>query len=205
MLAMIKRKKITLQKAFPYILTVGSALGLLASFILSYDTVKISQNSHYAPACNLNPVLSCGDVINASGDKILNVPYPFYGIAAFAALLAIAVVLLAGAQFKRWLWICLEIGGVLGLAAAYAMLIKSVYKIHALCPYCLTIDIETTTMVWYLTLYNIDNKYMTLPGTRAKQTYKWVREHHLDLLILWFLIIIGLVLKHFWYYYGKHL
>jgi uncharacterized membrane protein len=194
-----------LRNIFPYMLVIAGILGLLASLILSYDTFQISQNSHYLPSCNLNPVLSCGNVINATGDKIFGLPYPYYGIAAFAVLLTVGVVMFAGAKFKNWFWITFQVVATLGLLGAYGLLLKSIFKIHALCPYCLSIDIVTTTLVWYLTLYNIDNKIFRTNNPKVKQAYRWIRSHHLDLLILWFLIVTALVLKHFWYYYGKHL
>jgi uncharacterized membrane protein len=199
------RTKASLNKVFPYLLGVGGLLGLVASFILSYDTFRISQNSHYLPSCNLNPVLSCGNVINASGDKIFGVPYPYYGIAAFAVILTIAVVMFAGAKFKNWFWIAFQTAATLGIIGAYSLLLKSIFKIHALCPYCLSVDVVTTTLVWYLTLYNFDNKIIKLKSARAKKIYGWVRMHHLDLLVLWFLLVIAFILNHFWYYYGKHL
>jgi len=201
----MKWSDLSLVKVFPYLIVVVGLIGLFASFTLTYDTFKISQNAHYLPSCNLNPVLSCGNVINATGDKIFGLPYPYYGIAAFAVLLTVGVGMFAGAKFKRWFWMAFQIIATLGVLGAYGLLLKSIFKIHALCPYCLSVDIVTTTLLWYLTLYNIDTKVIKLNGTKAKKVYAWIRLHHLDLLILWFLIITALVIKHFWYYYGKHL
>ncbi len=197
--------KLSLNKTFPYILIVVGIIGLFASFVLTHDTLKIAQNSHYVPSCNLNPVLSCGDVINAAGDKILGLPYPYYGIAVFAVLISAGASMLAGAKFKRWYWLVFQTGVTLGTLGAYLLLLKSIFKIHALCPFCLSVDVVTTILFWYTTLYVIDNKYIKLNNAKAKNAYQWVRKHHLDLLILWFIIVIGLILKHFWYYYGKHL
>jgi hypothetical protein len=55
----------------------------------------------------------------------------------------------------------------------------------------------------YVTLYNIDNKYIKLPKSWARP-YAWIRRHHLDLLVLWLVVIGALILKHFWYYYGRN-
>jgi uncharacterized membrane protein len=197
--------KTSLNRLFPYILVIGGVIGLLASLILSYDTLQVSKNAHYIPSCNLNPVISCGNVINTAGDTIFRLPYPYYGLIAFAVLVTTGAAMLAGAKFKRWYWLAFQAGVTLGTAGAYFLLLKSVYKIHALCPYCLSVDVVTTTLFWYLTLYNIDNGVIKLKNQRLKSIYKWVRSHHLDLLILWFIIVTGLILKHFWYYYGKHL
>jgi len=64
--------------------------------------------------------------------------------------------------------------------------------------------VVTITSFWYVTLYNIDNKYIKLPRGRTQSVYGWIRKHHLDLLVLWFLIIAALILNHFWYYYGRY-
>jgi uncharacterized membrane protein len=198
-------QRLTLKKTFPSILLIGGVLGLIASFVLSYDTFKVSQNGHYIPSCNLNPVLSCGTVISTAGDTIFGLPYPYYGIAAFAVLVTIGSAMLAGARFKRWYWITFQSAFTLGTIGAYLLLLRSLFKIHALCPYCLSVDVVTTTLFWYVTLYNIDQKHIRLPKGKAQQSYNWVRRHHLDLLILWFVIVTGLILKHFWYYYRNHL
>ncbi len=63
--------------------------------------------------------------------------------------------------------------------------------------------VVSITAFWYVTLYNIDQKNIRLPK-KAGKPYAWIRRHHLDLLVLWFLIITALILKHFWYYYGRN-
>jgi hypothetical protein len=68
----------------------------------------------------------------------------------------------------------------------------------------MTVWVVTITCFWYVTLYNIDQKHIKLPKGKAQQVYGWIRRHHLDILVLWLLIIAGLILKHFWYYYGKN-
>jgi len=201
----MRLKKLTLKSTFPYILLIGGIIGIGASLILSYDTFKVSQNPHYIPSCNLNPVLSCGNVINTAGDTIFHIPYPYYGIAAFAVLITVGSGMLAGAKFKRWYWLTFQAALTLGIIGAYLLLIRSVYRIHALCPYCLSVDVVTTTLFWYLTLYNIDQGHIVFKKPKAKKLYAWIRRHHLDILILWFVIVIGLILKHFWYYYRNHL
>lgn len=198
-------KKITLDKAFPYLLIIGGAIALIASFILTYDTLQIAQNPHYVPSCSLNPILSCGSVINAAGDKILGLPYPYYGIAAFGILLSMGFGMIAGAKYKLWYWRAFQIAITLGTIGAYFLLIKSIYKIHALCPFCLSVDAVTTTLFWYTTLSSFEKGVIPQSNKQVGKAYKWARTHHLDLLILWFVIVIGLILKHFWYYYGKHI
>jgi hypothetical protein len=61
----------------------------------------------------------------------------------------------------------------------------------------------TITSFWYVTLFNIDQKNIKLPA-RLNKPYVFVRRHHLDILIIWLFIIACLILKHFWYYYGRN-
>lgn len=194
---------LSLEKVYPWLLVVGGVIALVASLILAHDTLAIAKNPNYVPDCNLNPVVSCGDVITFKGDSIFGLPYPFYGIAAFAVLTTIGVGMLAGGVFKKWFHNTLWAGVGLGIIGAYYLLLKSMYEIHALCPFCLSVDVVITTLFWYTSLYNIDHG--AFKKLKAKKAYLWARKHHLDILLLWFIVVIAFILKHFWYYYGKHL
>src|SRR5579875_1419951 len=138
--------KFSLRQAYPYLLVIGGVIGLIASLILTHDTLSIAQNHHYIPSCNLNPVLSCGNVINAPGDTILGLPYPFYGIGVFAVLIGVGAGLFAGAKYKKWYWVTFQALMTFGTIGAYLLLIKSVFSIHSLCPFCLSVDVVTTTL-----------------------------------------------------------
>lgn len=112
--------------------------------------------------------------------------------------------MLAGAAFKRWFWLGMQVAVTLGVLGVMGLFVDSVYIIKALCPVCMVIWVVTITSFWYITLYNIEKKHIRLPKGKATSVYAWVRKHHLDLLLLWFLIIAVLILNHFWYYYGKY-
>lgn len=196
-------KNLTLQKALPWILLIGGIIGYICSFIIMWDKVKLADNPNYIPSCSLNPVVSCGSVMKSAQAHTFGFSNPFIGLGAFPAVAVVGGAMLAGARrMKRWFWITLQIGYVLGTAFAYWLLFESVYRIKALCPYCLTIDVVMTITLWYLTLYNIDQKNIRLPKGKAIVAYGWIRRHHLDILVAWFIIAIALILKHFWYYYG---
>lgn len=199
------KTKLTLEKALPWILIIGGLLAYIASFILALDKVKILENPHYVPSCNLNPVLSCGTVMLSHQANAFGFPNPFIGLGTFPVIMIVGGAMLAGAKFKRWFWLGLEAGLVLGIGFAYWLLFESIYRIHALCPYCLVVDVMLITISWYVTLYVIDNKYLRLPKGRLQKIYSWIRRHHIDILIAWFIVLIALILHHFWYYYKNHL
>ncbi len=196
-------KSVTLKMAVPYIILVASSIGLIASIFLVYDQVQIWQNPNYLAPCSLNPVLSCGSVINSKQGHVFGVPAPFLGLLMFPALATVGALLVAGVTLKRWIWLGLQAAVTGGVVFALWLFWVSVYKVHALCPFCLATDVAVYTMAWYVTLYNIEQGYI-LTSKKLRKTMTFMRVHHLDLLILLFLVITAFILNHFWYYYGQY-
>ena len=183
---------------------VAGIVGITASAILVYDHNKIVQNPNYVPNCNLNPVIACGSVLKSPEASVFDFPNPYIGLVVFPMLLTTGIALTAGARLKRWYWLGLEAGAVFGVAFVHWLFYESVYRIHALCPYCMGVWLVTIPTFWYVTLYNIQAGHIKV-AEDWKSFTNWLVKHHLDILILWYLIIIGLILNHFWYYYGHHL
>ncbi|HVS58226.1 MAG TPA: vitamin K epoxide reductase family protein [Candidatus Saccharimonadales bacterium] len=198
-------QKLTLKKAFPYILIIGGIIGLICSFTLTYDTQQIALNPSYQPSCNLNPIISCGNIAkSAQGTIIGNIPNPWWGMMAFPVVITLGVVLLAGGTFKRWFWLAVQGGATLGVIAVHWFFYQSVYTLNELCPFCLGVWAVTIPLFWYTTLYNFDQGILKLPKDSWQKVAGFARQHHIDLLVLWILIIAALILKHFWYYYGHY-
>lgn len=198
-------KNWTLKKVLPYILIIGGIIGYACAFTIMFDKIQILNNPHYIPSCNLNPIISCGSVMQSKQSNAFGFANPFIGLGAFPVLAIIGVAMLAGAKFRSWFWLGLEAGMVFAVGFVHWLFFESVYRIHSLCPWCMVVWVVTITTFWYVTLYNIDQGHLKLPAGKVRQTYGWVRRHHLDLLVLWLLVITGLILKHFWYYYGHRL
>lgn len=197
------KTKLTLQKSLPYILIISGIIGLLASFILTYDIIQLSADPNFVPNCNLNPVISCGSVLASSEGSVFGFPNSFIGLAAYAVLITVGTAMLAGAKFKRWFWLSLQAGATFAIIFVHWLFYNSVYVINALCPYCISVWIITIVSFSYITFYNVDQGHIKISKSMQK-IYAWKRRHHLDLVLLWIFIIGALILKHFWYYYGKN-
>jgi len=198
------RQKPNLTKILPYILIIGGVIGVFCAFVLSQDKVRLAQNPNTHLSCSIDPVIACGNVIKSNQGHAFGFPNPFLGLAGYAAIVTIGVALIAGARFKRWFWLLIEGGLLFAMGFLAWLLFQSLYRIHALCPYCLAVDAATLPVFWYVTLYNIDQRNIRLPKGKARQAYAWIRRQHLGLLILFFILIIAWILKHFWYYYGRN-
>ncbi len=199
----VKAKNYSFANALPWILIIAGAVGIVCSMFLIYDQIKIWENPGYTPFCSLNPIVSCGTVINSKQGDILRIPGPIWGLIAFPVLLTIGVAIKAGAKFKRWFWQGLQLGATLGVAFAFWLFNLSLYKVHALCPFCLTVDVVVYVSFWYITLYNLQAGNIRL-GKSLNKIRLFMVKHHLDILIFWFLILLAWILHHFWYYYGQH-
>lgn len=200
----MKKWNRTVKNALPYILVIGGLVGILCAFALSQDKLKLAMNPGAHLECSLNPVVSCGNTLKSAQGEAFGFPNPFLGLAGYSVVLTIGVVMLAGAKFKRWFWLLIEAGLLFAIGFLAWLFFQSLYNIHILCPYCLAVDAVTIPVFWYVTLYNIDQRNIRLPKGRAQKAYGWVRRHHLDLLILSYLLIIFWIVKHFWYYYGRN-
>ena len=194
-------QKRTLKQNLAWIYIIFGLIGVFCAFTLSQDKIRLLENPNSALGCSLDPILACGNVISSSQGHAFGFPNPFLGLAGFAAVVTIGVAILAGGRFKRWLWLAIEAGLTFALFFVHWLFYQSVYIIGNRCIYCMAVWIVVITTWWYTTLFNIDQKHISLPA-RLKKPYAFLRRHHLDILVLWFLAIAALILNHFWYYYG---
>lgn len=194
-------KQLTLRRVLPWMLIITGAVGLACSFILTVDKMHVLRDPSFKPGCDLNPVLSCGSIMDSAQSAALGFENTFIGLAGFAVIITTGVVLLAGARLKGWYWLGMQAGLTLGVLFVHWLIYSSLYRLGSLCPFCIVTWVIVITSFWYITLYNVQEQHIKLQGTLLRIA-QYTRKHHLDILILWLLIIVALILQRFWYYYG---
>lgn len=195
-------KGITIQQAFPYILIVTAIIGFFASFVLMVEHIALIKDPNHNLSCSINPILSCGPVMNSPTASQFGFPNPIMGIASFAAQGLLGLALLAGARMKSWFW---KLWGVqvLGSVAFTLFLIQqSVFSIKALCIYCMTVWVVLSISSWYTLQFMLAEGHI---GNTKSQATQFVRKYHGDILFVWFLLVVGLILWEFWYFFGPKL
>lgn len=202
-LRMVKTTR-TLETTLPWLLIIFGIIGLVAAYVITDEKFKLLVNPNYHPACSINPIISCGSVMQSKQAAVFGFPNPFIGLAAFPVLIATGAAMLAGAKLKRWYWLGLEAGAVFGLGFVHWLFFESVYRIHALCPYCMGVWVVTIGTFIYVTLYNLRTGHIKTPA-KLRRTVGFIGRHHGDVYVLWLLVIAALILHHFWYYFGKNL
>lgn len=195
------KKQMTLARSFPWTLIVGGSIGLWAASVLMIEKITLLKNPAAQLSCDLNPIVSCGSVINTPQASAFGFPNPIIGIAGFAILITIGMALLAGAQFKRWFWLGLQGGTLFGIGFIHWLFFQSVYRINALCPYCMVVWIVVIPLFVYTLVWNIKTGHIKVPK-RLSRAAAFLTTNHLGVIILWYLAIASLILNHFWYFFG---
>src|SRR5437868_7128426 len=156
--------KWTLEKILPWLLLIGGVIALVASIMLSIEVFDRLKNPHYVPVCNLNPILSCTSVADSKQAHAFGFPNYFIGIAGYAIVAAIGVVLLAGAKLAKWFWKLFEVGLLFAVAFVTWLQFETLYRIGALCIFCMIVWVCTIPIFLYTTLYNIQTGNLTVPS-----------------------------------------
>jgi uncharacterized membrane protein len=172
-------------RVLPWLLLFGGLIGLAASAVLTVEKIAILRDPAYVPSCSINPVLSCGSVMTKPQAEAFGFPNPLLGIAGFAVVATVGAALLAGATFRRWFWLGLQAGVTFGAGFIHWLIFQSLYRIGALCPYCMVVWAVTIPIFWYVTLHNLRRRF----------------TFHGVVLTLWFVLVLTLITEHFWSYW----
>lgn len=180
---------------------VWSALGLAAAFTLAVDKIKILQDPTYEPSCNFNPILSCGSVMVTDQAQAFGFPNPYLGLIGFSIMLTVGVLLASRVVLPRWVIAGAAVGSLLGAVFIHWLAFQSLYRIGALCPWCMVVwTITMPTALWF-TLKALNQ----LPSGPLRRATLVVWQWRFTLLALWYLAVFVLILIRFWDYWSTHL
>jgi uncharacterized membrane protein len=177
-----------------WILSAG-ALGFAAAFTLTLEKIEILINPAYVPSCSINPVLSCGSVMITPQAAALGFPNPLIGVVAFTVVVVTGVLALAKVSLPQWYWAGLAVGTLLGVGFVHWLIFQSLYRIGALCPYCMVVWAVTIPLL--VVVSSIALKPLVGNGV-ARAVYQW----RWSLVALWFTALILLILVRFWNYWS---
>lgn len=183
---------------FALLLIMCGLIGLAASFMLTIDTMELLANPNTKLNCNINPIISCGSVMKTPEASLFGFTNSLLGLPAFSIILAMGVGTLAGITFRRWMWLGLLGGTASGMVLVHWLFYQSVYHIQALCPYCMAVWIVTMLIFLYTFRYVMAHHYS---GRFQRSVHIFLSQHHGDIFVFWVLLIGGLILRHFWYYF----
>ncbi|MFD0153042.1 vitamin K epoxide reductase family protein [Streptomyces sp. NPDC055721] len=151
-------------RAFSWLLVITGAAGLLASWVITIDKIKLLEDPSFTPGCSLNPIVSCGNIMKSEQAAVFGFPNPMLGLVTYAMVIAIGVGLLAGARYRRWYWLGLNAGTLFGVGFCTWLMYQSLYEINSLCLWCCLAWVATIVMFWYVTSHNVRRGVIPAPG-----------------------------------------
>ncbi|MFI6035333.1 vitamin K epoxide reductase family protein [Streptomyces sp. NPDC051315] len=150
-------------RGFALLLVLTGAAGLLASWVITLDRSKLLQDPDFTPGCSLNPVLTCGSVMESAQASAFGFPNPMLGLVAYGIVVCVGVSLLAGAAFPRWYWLTFAAGCLFGVAFVSWLQFESLYRINALCLWCCLAWIATIPLFWYVVSFVVRHRFLPAP------------------------------------------
>jgi uncharacterized membrane protein len=169
------------------LLAIAGLVGLVAALALSIEKFRQLENPLYVPSCTLSEVLSCGSVLGSDQSELLGFPNSFVGIGGFAAVLLLGLVLTTGGTVGRRAWWVVLGGLALAVVFVHWLAFQTLYRIGALCPYCLVVWAATIPAFWYVLLHVVQARRLDV-----------LRRNHAVGLSLWLMAIALLVLERFY-------
>jgi uncharacterized membrane protein len=158
----------TRNRPFGWLLVITGVVGWLASGTLVLEKLEVLKDPNHTTVCDVNPWISCGQVMQTWQSSLFGFPNMFIGIVAFAVIIAVGMALLAGATFARWYWLGLQAGVTLGFAFVVWLWSQALYSIHILCPFCMIVWAAMIPLFVWVTIRNITSGVIPVPANAAR-------------------------------------
>jgi uncharacterized membrane protein len=142
--------------AIALFLVVTGLVGLFGAFNLVLDEFKVAADPNAKLGCNVNPFISCTDVMSSWQGHLFGFPNPVLGAMGFVAPVAVGVILLVGGVIRaRPFWLAFNLGVFLAWVFVTWLFTQTVWFIGALCPWCMLVWAVTIPMFWVFTCWNL--------------------------------------------------
>ena len=159
-----------------WILVVGGLIGIAASIELIIQKIAVLSNPDFVPNCDINPILSCGSVINTEQASLFGFPNPVLGVIGFTTVIMFGALLFAGVELPKSIWLGLNFGALAGMFLVIWLVGQSLYVIGALCPWCMVVWAITIPIFWQVTTDNLASKSLSFGRGLSEifVTLKWI-------------------------------
>lgn len=176
-------------------LALAGTIGLFASAILIIEKINLLKDPADALSCDINPFVSCGNVINTDQASAFGFPNPLLGVAGFAIVVTLGVLLAAGVKLPSFVQAGLWFGSLLGVGLVTWLQYQSIYDIESLCPYCMVVWSVTIPIFVLVTAWILRTLH---PGAALT---RFVNNWSVLIIVLWYVAIASAI----WFQFGSDL
>ncbi|OBH60640.1 vitamin K epoxide reductase family protein [Mycobacterium sp. E2479] len=177
---------------------ISGLVGLAASMTLTVEKIDILLDPSYVPSCNINPILACGSVMVTPQASVLGFPNPLLGLVAFTVVVVTGLLALTKVALPQWYWLGMTIGVAVGAVFVHWLIFQSLYRINALCPYCMVVWVVTISLlvvVASIAYRPVLQRRQSGPGWVLFQ-WRW------SIAALWFTAVFSMIMARFWDYWS---
>lgn len=175
---------------------IAGVIGLASSMTLTVEKIDILLNPAYVPSCNINPILSCGSVMITPQASLLGFPNPLLGLVGFAVVVVTGLLAVTKVPLPQWYWVGLAAGLLIGAGFVHWLIFQSLYRINALCPYCMVVWAVTISLL--VVVASIAVRPVLPHGGPAALLFRW----RWSITALWFTAVFLLIMARFWDYWS---
>ena len=177
---------------------IAGVIGFVASMTLTVEKIELLLNPSYVPSCNINPIVSCGSVMVTPQASVLGFPNPLLGLVGFTVVIVTGVLAVAKVSLPQWYWVGLLVGVLVGSAFVHWLIFQSLYRIGALCPYCMVVWAVTISLLVVVASIAFRPALQRRESGAARVLYHW----RWSIAILWFTAVFLLIMVRFWNYWS---
>lgn len=181
------------------LLLIGGAIGLLSAAVLIIEKVNFLQDEADGKtaqlSCDINAFVSCGGVINTDQASVFGFPNPLIGVAGFAVVVTLGVLLVASVRLPTFVWLGLQAGALFGIGFVTWLQSQSIYEIGKLCPWCMVVWTVMIPIFVWLTARNLA---VFAPDNAVS---RFVSDWTLLINVLWYVVVISAI----WFEFGSNL
>ena len=160
-------------RPFALVLLVTGVIGWVASAILVLERLQLYKDPGHVTSCDINPWVSCGQVMGTWQSELFGFPNPLIGIVAFAVVITTAMTILAGARLGRWYWAGLQVGVTLGAVFVIWLWSQALFAIYILCLYCMIVWAAMIPLFLLLTVRNLAHGVIPAPPRLVRFATEW--------------------------------
>lgn len=179
-------------------LLLSGLFGLIASFALTIETIKVISDPTRIPSCSISPIVSCTSAMISDQASIVGIPNSLFGIVAYTALITISVLLLAGIRLNASIWKLLITASVGGMLFMLYLLYVSLFNLSVICPWCFGIWV-TTPLVFVSIIALYVRSEIGYPNSRILNS---IAKRPVALIAAWYALLFSAILVVFWDYWS---
>jgi uncharacterized membrane protein len=183
------------QRNWGLLLVVGSAIGFVASMMLTIDRFKLLTDPQADLVCDISPFVACGPVMESLAGALFGFPNPLLGITGFAIAGTTGMVLLAGARLSRWYLACFEIGCLLAVVFITWLQTQTLYVIGALCIWCMIVWAVTIPIFVVTTVRTLSTGVF---GDGARRVGQAIGNWQIAIIAIWYVVILTTIALRFY-------